>query len=57
VFDALTTHRPYRKALATSTAYQMMRDDARGGWCREDLLTVFIELHQARTAERAGIAV
>jgi putative two-component system response regulator len=57
VFDALTTERPYRKALPTSTAYQMMRDDARGGWCREDLLAVFIDLHRSRTAERAGIAV
>jgi putative two-component system response regulator len=57
VFDALTTERPYRKALPTATAYQMMRDDARGGWCRDDLVTVFIDLHRSRTAERAGIAV
>jgi len=57
VFDALTTERPYRKALATATAYQMMRDDARGGWCRDDLVTLFIDLHRSRTAERAGIAV
>src|SRR5579864_4769659 len=32
VFDALTTDRPYRKALPTTTAYRMMRDDARSGW-------------------------
>jgi putative two-component system response regulator len=57
VFDALTTERPYRKALPTATAYQMMRDDARRGWCRDDLVTVFIDLHRSRTAERAGIAV
>jgi putative two-component system response regulator len=57
VFDALTTDRPYRKALPTATAYQMMRDDARGGWCREELLTAFIDLHRAREVERAGIAV
>jgi putative two-component system response regulator len=57
VFDALTTERPYRKALPTATAYQMMRDDARGGWCREELLTAFIDLHRAREVERAGIAV
>ena len=57
VFDALTTERPYRKALPTATAYQMMRDDARGGWCRDDLVTLFIDLHRSRTAERAGIAV
>jgi cyclic di-GMP phosphodiesterase len=57
VFDALTTERPYRKALPTATAYQMMRDDARGGWCREDLLDAFIDLHLAREIERARIAV
>jgi len=57
VFDALTTDRPYRKALPTTTAYQMMRDDARGGWCREDLLAAFIDLHRAREVERAPIAV
>ncbi len=57
VFDALTSDRPYRKALPTATAYQMMRDDARGGWCRQDLLATFIDLHGARENERAGIAV
>jgi len=57
VFDALTTARPYRKALATTTAYRMMRDDARSGWCVEALVEVFIELHQAAEIERAGIAV
>jgi cyclic di-GMP phosphodiesterase len=57
VFDALTTNRPYRKALATTTAYQMMRDDARRGWCREDLVAAFIDLHCAREAEQARIAV
>ena len=57
VFDALTTDRPYRKALPTATAYQMMTDDARGGWCREDLLEAFIDVHRTREIERAGIAV
>ena len=53
VFDALTTNRPYRQALATSTAYRIMRDDARGGWCREDLVETFIDLHRASETERA----
>jgi len=57
VFDALTTDRPYRKALPTTTAYRMMRDDARSGWCPEPLTEVFIELHQALGLDRAGIAV
>ncbi len=57
VFDALTTDRPYRKALPTATAYRMMRDDARGGWCREELVAAFIDLHRARELEHAGVAV
>jgi putative two-component system response regulator len=57
VFDALTTDRPYRKALPTTTAYRMMRDDARGGWCQENMVAIFIDLHRARELERAGIAV
>jgi putative two-component system response regulator len=57
VFDALTTDRPYRKALPTATAYQMMRDEARSGWCREELLAAFLDLHRAREIERVGIAV
>jgi putative two-component system response regulator len=57
VFDALTSDRPYRKSLPIATAYQMMRDDARSGWCPPDLVAAFIKLHQARDAERARIAV
>jgi putative two-component system response regulator len=57
VFDALTTDRPYRAALSTATAYQMMRHDARGGWCREELLEMFIELHAQRESAEARIAV
>jgi HD-GYP domain-containing protein (c-di-GMP phosphodiesterase class II) len=56
VFDALTTNRPYRRALATSTAYRMMREDARSGWCREDLVETFIDLHRASKIERVDTA-
>jgi putative two-component system response regulator len=47
VFDALTTDRPYRKALSTDVAYQMMRDDAASGWCATALVDAFIDLHQS----------
>jgi putative two-component system response regulator len=58
VFDALTTDRPYRTALPVATAYQMMQDNARDGWCRDDLLTAFIDLHQARQSPlEQGLAV
>jgi cyclic di-GMP phosphodiesterase len=59
VFDALTTDRPYRKALRAETAYQMLRDEARGGWCPLSLVECFIDLHAATGLEldRARIAV
>jgi putative two-component system response regulator len=57
VFDALTTDRPYRKALSTATAYRMMREEARDGWCPETLVATFIDLHRALHLERTGIAV
>jgi len=57
VFDALTTDRPYRKALSTATAYRMMREEARDGWCQEHLVAMFIDLHRSLQLERTGIAV
>ena len=57
VFDALTTDRPYRKALSTATAYRMMREEARDGWCQENLVATFIDLHRSLQLERTGIAV
>jgi len=50
VFDALTSDRPYRKALSTDAAYRMMRDDAAGGWCESTLVEAFIEVHTAGLA-------
>jgi putative two-component system response regulator len=42
VFDALTTDRPYRKALGIDVALEMMRKDASDGWCDPALLDAFI---------------
>jgi len=47
VFDALTTDRPYRTALPVETAFQMLRDHARGGWCPLSLVDCFIDLRYA----------
>jgi HD-GYP domain-containing protein (c-di-GMP phosphodiesterase class II) len=47
VFDALTTDRPYRKALRPEAAYRILVDEARGGWCPEHLVHRFIDLHRA----------
>lgn len=57
VYDALTTDRPYRKALASHTAYKMLRDEARNGWSDPTLVETFVELHASRESTRAGLAV
>jgi len=59
VFDALTTDRPYRQALPIESAYAMLRDQARGGWCPLNLVDCFVDLHRASGAEpgRDRIAV
>ncbi len=48
VFDALTTNRPYRKAMTVEAAYDIMLKDAAGGWCPLDLVRLFIDLHRSR---------
>lgn len=48
VFDALTTTRPYRKAMAVETAYDIMRTDADSGWCPPKLVATFIDLHHRK---------
>jgi putative two-component system response regulator len=47
VFDALTTNRPYRNAMTTEAAYEIMRTDAASGWCPVELVRLFIELHRS----------
>jgi cyclic di-GMP phosphodiesterase len=48
VFDALTSDRPYRRALWTETAYEIMRGDAAKGWCDAMLVEAFIDMHRSR---------
>ena len=47
VFDALTTNRPYRRALPLDAAYQIMRKDALSGWCPAELVETFVRLRGA----------
>jgi len=44
VFDALTTDRPYRKAMAVGAALQIMHDDAKRGWCDQALFDTFVDV-------------
>jgi len=45
VFDALTSDRPYRKAMSSDVAYRIMRTEAAAGWCEPALVEAFIDLH------------
>jgi putative two-component system response regulator len=46
VFDALTTNRPYRTAMTTKAAYDILLNDAASGWCPSKLVQTFIDLHR-----------
>jgi putative two-component system response regulator len=46
VFDALTTDRPYRKALSTAAAYETLIIEAETGWRQRKLIDTFVELHR-----------
>jgi putative two-component system response regulator len=52
VFDALTTNRPYRKAMTTEAAYEIILADAASGWCPLKLVTTFVDLHRNRYIHR-----
>jgi putative two-component system response regulator len=43
VFDALTTERPYRKALPAEQAVAELRREVKSGWRRADLVDTFLE--------------
>jgi putative two-component system response regulator len=44
VFDALTTDRPYRKALSSDRAFGILRDEVRRGWWDGKLVDEFERL-------------
>ena len=44
VFDALTSDRPYRRALSASAACEELQHEATMGWRRSDLVNVFVRL-------------
>ena len=46
VFDALTTPRPYKKALPVDQANSMLLDEVERGWRERDLVETFIRLDQ-----------
>jgi putative two-component system response regulator len=51
VFDALTTERPYKKALAASNTLQTMREEVARGWWDRDIFDQFERLVSHDTPE------
>ena len=41
IYDALTTDRPYRKALSTEKAFAIMREEVKRGWWDGSILDEF----------------
>jgi len=41
IYDALTTDRPYRKALPVAKAFEIMREEAKRGWWDVSVLNAF----------------
>jgi len=54
VFDALTTDRPYRKAMTNAAAYTVMTQEAKAGWREMHMVEAFIELHREGAGRRAA---
>ena len=55
VFDALTTDRPYRKAMTKTTAFTLMRKEARDGGYSLDLVQRLADLRRTRPAAKRAL--
>ena len=53
VYDALTTDRPYRKALSSERAFGILRDEVRRGWWDGKLVDEFERLLKESPEARA----
>ena len=54
IYDALTTDRPYRKALSTEKAFAIIRNEVKRGWWDPFLLNQLEELVSAAAAQSQG---
>ncbi len=54
VFDALTSDRPYRRAMTTASAFRTMRDEAEEGAYSIDLVEQLVELHRSGAVRVPG---
>jgi putative two-component system response regulator len=57
IYDALTTDRPYRKALPVAKAFEIMREEAKRGWWDSSVLNVFeAVVHSSEPVQPVGPA-
>jgi putative two-component system response regulator len=54
IYDALTTDRPYRKALPAEKAFAIMREEVKRGWWDGSILTEFEAVVNAHELQPAG---
>jgi putative two-component system response regulator len=57
VYDALTSHRPYRKSLSSGEAIALMREEARQGWWDFELVEEYAKVVGNRKQPAHAIAL
>ncbi len=57
VYDALTTSRPYRRALPPSEAFDIMDSEVRRGWWDPEVFAEFSSMVRQQSADDASCAV
>jgi len=50
IYDALTSERPYKKALTPEKALEIMQEETQRGWRNPDLMEKFVEFIRMRTS-------
>ena len=55
VYDALTTDRPYRRAVTPSDACEHLLSEVTSGWRRRDLVEAFVSLVESGAVPGEGM--
>jgi putative two-component system response regulator len=56
VYDALTTERPYKRALSSEEALRMMRKEIKKGWWDPKVFDAFERLMKTQEVQHRGLA-
>src|SRR5579884_328549 len=56
IYDALTTARPYKKALSHAEASRLMMEEVERGWRDAELVSLFLEMCEAEPGEFAQMS-